>query len=70
MNIPEDPTRHLRRQGIRNSIARVRSMLLSAGRPDLSSAEIAHEARLRIERSKPGLATVRATIPLNRRDCE
>jgi hypothetical protein len=70
MNIPEDPTRLLRRQGIRNSLSRVRTILRSVGKSDLSIGEIAAEARLRIERSKPGPSLERASIRTNRKEID
>jgi len=52
LNIPEDPTRPMRRLAIQESIARVSSMIRSVGHSNPSSAEIAEQAHLRVERAK------------------
>ena len=52
LNIPEDPTRPMRRLAIQESIARVAAIIRSAGHSNPSAAEIAEQAHLRVERAK------------------
>ncbi len=52
IDLPEDPTRNMRRLAIRDSVARVKAILKSIGRADLTPDEIATEANLRLERAK------------------
>lgn len=52
--IPIDPTRPLRREGIKNSIDRVKEIMDAIPSVDLGPTNLSEQAKLRIERSKPG----------------
>lgn len=67
-NLPDEPTRPMRRNAIRNSVDRLKSILRSVGRPDLTPTEIAEEAHLRVERAKTGPAVEYASGSAKRRD--
>jgi hypothetical protein len=62
-NLPNDPTRPMRRMAIQNSIARKRTLLRSVGQPDLSPTDVAGQARLRIERAKTVGAVEKRSVP-------
>lgn len=70
MDIQEDPTRPMRRTAIQNSIARVKAILKSVGKSDVTPHEIAEEAHLRIERAKTVPTTEHAGNKVKRSDSE
>jgi hypothetical protein len=68
--IPQDPTRPMRRQAIKASVVRVETILRSAGKSDVTPAEIAEEAHLRIERAKTAPATESSNLKHKQSDSE
>ena len=70
IEIPEDPTRPMRRTAILDSLNRVKSLLRGVAKTDLSHREIAEEAHLRIERAKSIFNVEHEPIKVKLDDCE
>lgn len=67
-DLPQDPTKPMRKRAIQNSVSRASAILKSVGKSDLSPSEVADEARLRMERAKTKLAV--ESLPQRIKKCE
>ena len=63
--LPPDPTRKVRRAGIRATISAKKDAISSVGKPDLTTQEIALEARRRVDTALPSEEGCRCALETN-----